>query len=209
MMGYPEAFWGFGNTMQIPDNFIGPHGIHFMYACAADSPKVADGILRVEGNRMIPVGYVRNLGRERATKDGPAERFGLELWSDLNHNGKIEPNELLTVRELCGESIDNPKHAFLRLKGTLWMDCQCNLYLANFLNRIYRIPAKAVDDQGAIVWDPTGATIVRGVSSPTSSLTAKTTAPACRGCAEMTEEISLWPLVPRGGNMPAPSGPKR
>ena len=78
MMGYPVAFWGFGNTMQIPDNFIGPHGIHFMYAGAAEGPKLADGILRVEGDRMIPVGYVRNLGRAQATKDGPVS---VSAWS--------------------------------------------------------------------------------------------------------------------------------
>ena len=122
----------------------------------------------------------------------------MELWSDLNHNGKIEPNELMTVRELCGESIDNPKQAFLRLKGTLWMDRQCNLYLANLLNRIYRIPAKSVDRQGAIVWDPTAATIVARGIIPNVECSAKTTAPACRGCAGMTAGIFSWPLAPWG-----------
>ena len=86
-MKYPEAFYGFGNTMQIPHTVI-IDDTEYMYTDYPNKRRKARGI-KVDGDQMIPVGYVRNLGSSSKGGDG---KHGLELWSDTNNNRSTPTN---------------------------------------------------------------------------------------------------------------------
>ena len=161
-MGYPEEFDEFGNTMQIPTVVRLVNGKKYIYTDSADNPARARGILRVDGFKMTPVGYVRDLGTPLPGGDA---KFGIELWSDLNHDGKPSDDEKKVCYELGGIKLTNPKFihndsGFSHVLGSMWMANDGSIYLVNYFNRIFRIPVDKIDSEGVITWSPEKATVV-------------------------------------------------
>ncbi len=146
-MGLPAPFScdGMGGYTGMV-NFIGPHGIEFMFHTSNNSPYGAFPVFRVSGDALIPAAYVRATGTTPGFLNEPT---GLELWSDLNHDGKIDDAETIRVTELAGRKLDG---GFIGM-ASLWMNEQCDLFLAHSSNVIFKIPADSVDKEGAIIWD--------------------------------------------------------
>ncbi|MFZ2657480.1 MAG: hypothetical protein WAX69_21270 [Victivallales bacterium] len=158
--GSVSAYWDM-NKMNLPApfsclsictytswvNFIGPNGVEFMFDPSTNSPYNAHAVFRVSGDELIPIAYVKSLGVVPSTmlNDPP----GLELWSDLNHNGKVDESEIVRVTELAGQKLDG---GFIGM-ASMWMNAKGDLFLSHTSNIIFKIPAKSVDKEGAIVWD--------------------------------------------------------
>lgn len=151
-MEYPEPFHGFGEGFGPPNNFVGPHGIQFMH----DNPMrpYPKNILKVEGDDLVPLGYMRLMRGGTTPRRSLALGPGIEVWRDLNHNRRVEEEELTYITELAGESLgDKEDERSFWNYGPIHMDEDCNLYMLGVHNRLYYIPARSVDPYGLITWD--------------------------------------------------------
>ncbi|MFA6291913.1 MAG: FlgD immunoglobulin-like domain containing protein, partial [Victivallales bacterium] len=166
--GSVSAYWDM-NKMNLPvpfsclsicsytswANFIGPNGVEFLFDPSTNRPHNARVVFRVKGDELIPIAYVKNLGLGPNDRRWLKEDTGIELWSDTNHDGKVDENEIVRLTELAGQKLDA---GFIGM-ASMWMNAKCDIFLAHASNKIFKIPAKSVDREGAIVWDAAKASI--------------------------------------------------
>ncbi len=151
-MGLPAPFNNVGGGYTGMANVIVPHGFEYMFHTSSNSTGTFP-IFRVDGDTLTPAAYVRATGYYPGFLN---EQFGLELWSDKNHNGKIDETEIIRTTELAGQKLTD---GFIAM-ASFWMNAKCDIFIAHTSNRIFRIPAKSVDRKGAITWDLSKANII-------------------------------------------------
>lgn len=159
--GNPDAYWclpqiGYPqvdtllDTMNVPLCFYAKNGKQYMV-----SDSSPHGICLIKGNTFTPVGFAR-------VTNSQTEKNGVELWSDLNGDGKVQPNELVMLSTIDGK----PAPQFASQTGSLWMTETGDMYLVSESNSIVKIPATGFTKQGAILWDVTKASYVVPVVLP-------------------------------------------
>lgn len=136
-------------------NALGPNGVEFLFDTSVNRPHESRSIFRVDGDKLTPVAYVRNLGVGQSNRRSLNVDTGMELWSDRNHDGRIDESEIVRVTELAGRKLDA---GFIGM-ASMWMNDKCDIFLSHASNVIFKIPAKSVDKEGAIVWDVAGARV--------------------------------------------------
>jgi len=139
----PDAYWYLARAgIQDVDDmtshygapvlFMGNNGQKYMFG------EGGHGIVRVEGSKLIPVGHV-------AAKSG-----AVELWSDRNGDGQLQPEEVQLLHEVDGQRLlGRPASC----PGSMWMQPNGDVYLVMSANNILKIPAAGFTSDGGIRWD--------------------------------------------------------
>lgn len=161
-MGFPEEFHEFGHMYRTPSCVIGPNDVQYMYCNPMGG---ATAILRVDGDVMTPLGYIKPMRTPHLRTIAVAP--GLEVWSDLNHNQRVEPEEITMVNTLAGESLgDKNNDRTDWYLGPVHIDGQGNLYFTDSRNKAYFVPLKSVDKQGVLSWNWDKSRIIAGEIAP-------------------------------------------
>jgi hypothetical protein len=154
-VGEPSAYWqmdkaGFADVGTMVDNIAAPIVLigdnKQKYVVCDGNPH---GICLVEGDRMLPVGHAR-IYQENW------KNTRIELWSDLNGDHHLQPSEVTMVTTVEGKPLVNLDDS----TGSMWMNRNGDLYFVTQANRILKIPAAAMEPNGAIRWDASRATYV-------------------------------------------------
>ncbi|MFW5857938.1 MAG: FlgD immunoglobulin-like domain containing protein, partial [Planctomycetota bacterium] len=146
-MEYPEAFHHFGGGYRTPDCVLGANGVQYMIANPMGG---AAAILTVEGATLTPINYIKPArGRLRTIAVAP----GLEAWSDRDHDGRVDPDEVTRIHSLAGHSLgdrldDRANWQF----GPVDLDPDGNLRFTDSENRAYFVPVDRIDDFGVLSW---------------------------------------------------------
>jgi len=94
------------------------------------------GICLIDGDNFIPVGHVG------------AGKTGYEVWSDLNGDGKLQPEEVTLLKTVGGKPLPRMSGS----PGSGWMEHNGDVYVTGS-NAIIKIPVKGISDKGVITWD--------------------------------------------------------
>ena len=143
--GEPDAYWCFArmgirdlvgmmyDAFSSPVVFTGTNGKKYMFG------QLGKGIVRVDGDQLIPAGHIQQKGL-----------LGVEIWSDTNGDGLVQPEECQYLKTVLGEGIGRV--------GPMWIEPNGDVYLVPWSNNIIKIPATGFAPSGAIDWDVTKAT---------------------------------------------------
>lgn len=135
-MDWPYALRNWLSNYKVPRVFRGPGGLKYMFAAGLDANPAV--LVRVEGDTLKPV---NSFGTDGI-------RTGLEVWSDRNGNGKIDPEELRIIPKLAGRVLD----AKWRAQASK-VDDRGNIYLTASDNKVYFIPFLSQGRNGCMQWD--------------------------------------------------------
>ena len=141
---WPHELTEWASNYRVPFSFRGPKNQKYMYATALNSLPAT--LVRQDGYELKPVNYLANFDEQSA---GPG---GLRIWTDVNGNGQVEPEEQSTVTELGGRKLEVPGNRLWQM-GTSTIRPDGTLYVVGSDNCAYRIPLKEALPSGALVWD--------------------------------------------------------